>query len=200
MKKTILIVLLATAFSLAAGTAAEARASKNIPSNSDSIETRASAAERSTSRVSFSGGVSSISAVPGSILFLGGSLTGILQITHLDAIQLFLGIGATSPGFSFGVGGVYKRTLMGGESAGFHLGGGFGLGTLGQASGTGSATDFTMTIPAVVGVHFKVPNTGVAFHFDGGAAFSLLAATSTDVNFSVGQLSRLMGASVVYEF
>jgi hypothetical protein len=123
----------------------------------------------------------------------------------VDAIQFLAGINnaGTSRGFGFGVGGIYKRTLFGGENGGFHLGGGLGLGTFATNASVidgATSTDFAMNIPLIAGVHFKVPNTGIAFHFDGGTVFGLITATRTAVSFTMGQLSALMGASVAYEF
>jgi hypothetical protein len=195
MKRTILIVLLALAFGIAAGTAAEARTyTTSRTYTTDHVESHAAAAEHHHSNVGFALGISSIEPIglAGETL---GSVTGLLQLTGNDAIQLFASIPHTTPGFSFGVGASYKRLLFGTESAGFHLGGGLALGSIGTAGGT----DFAMELPALIGVQFNIGNSPIAIHLDGGAAFGIYAPkTGTTVNFAIGQFSSLLGASVVY--
>jgi hypothetical protein len=198
MQKTIYIVLLAACFALFNGSA-EARTTKRTASNNNAVttehlETHQAAEERySTHALSYSLGVSSISPAGGG----NGALTGFINFTNLDAVQLFLAIPGTTGGFSFGVGGLYKHTLWGNSSHGLHVGGGAGLGTV--------AGNFAMNLDAIAGVHYTLPNTTVSFHFDGGAVFSLVSAGGTTgggttTNFSIGALSNILGASVVYGF
>ena len=188
---------------------AEARNTKrttNTTSN-EQIETH-QASERNSGGTTFDLGLSSISALP-TVGGTGGSLTGIIHLTNVDMIQLLAGITGTTGGFGFGVGGLYKRTVIGNQSAGFHLGGGFGIGTVAGAGGAvnGSSTSFAMSIAAVIGAHFEIPGTQIALHFDGGPDFTLVSVSGTNgigggttTNFAMGPLSSLLGATVVYAF
>ena len=214
MHKSTLIVLLSLCFVLVTGDA-EARNTKKSTStatttaaSSERIESHQAAPAEHHGGMTFDLGVSSVSAVMtnGGI---GGSITGILHFTSLDALQLLAGISQTNGGFGFGVGGLYKRTVLGNESAGFHIGGGLGLGTVGGlgAAANGSSTSFAMNIAALAGVHFDVPGTQVAIHLDGGPVFSLISVSgqngvggTTVTNFAMGPLSSILGASAVYQF
>ncbi len=208
MKKTITFsIFLATAVGLAA-LPAQAR-EKARAATERSIESAMSAPTRSGGGLSFALGLSSITPVPvfgtaaagASYAPLAGSVTGILQFTSHDALQMFIGFPGTSGAFAFGGGAVYKRTVAGGEGAGFHVGGGFGLGTANLAGNT----QFALSIMGLAGIHFGVGGTPVSFHFDAGPSFSMVtvpsvagANTSNLTSFQMGQYSTQLGASIVY--
>jgi hypothetical protein len=212
MQKPTLALLLSLTLVLSVANA-EARTTKRTTTNnntttSEQIETHQAASSHSGG-TTFDMGVSSISAIPvpnGT----GGSLTGIIHLTNLDMIQLLAGVTGTTGGFGFGVGGLYKRTVMGNQSAGFDLGGGFGIGTVagaGGAAAVGSSTSFAFSITAVIGAHFEIPGTPIALHFNGGPAFSLVSISGTNgiggatvTNFAMGPLSSFLGSSIVYTF
>ena len=168
------------------------------------VESRMSApdrAEHSSGSTTFGLGVSSITAVSS-----GGSITGIIAFTPLDLVQVLVSIPSTTGSFQFGVGGIYKRTVAGNQGAGFHIGGGAGLGMVSTAA---AQSDFGMNIFGVLGVHYAPGGSNIVFHLDGGPQFNLqkvstgtgAAATSTtNTSFSMNQLSSLLGASVVYMF
>jgi hypothetical protein len=211
MQKTTLVFLLSLGLVLSVANA-EARTSKKTATNNNTttteqIETHQAASSHSGG-TTFDLGLSSITPVPVINGATGGSLTGIIHLTSLDMVQLLAGVTGTSGGFGFGVGGIYKRTVMGNQSAGFHIGGGLGVGTAAGAGGAnGSSTNFAMNIVAVVGAHFEIPGTQIALHFDGGPTFSLVSISgvngvggSTQTSFSMAPLSNLLGASVVYAF
>jgi hypothetical protein len=211
MQKTTLVFLLSLGLVLSVANA-EAKTTKRTTNNNstttEQIETHQAASEHHSGGVTVDLGVSSIfpvSIINGST---GGSLTAIIHVTNLDMIQILAGVTGTTSGFGFGVGGQYKRTVLGNQSAGFHLGGGIGLGTAAGAGGVnGSSTNFAMDIVALVGAHFDVPGTQIAFHLDGGPVFALVSISgvngiggSTSTSFAMGPLSGLLGASVVYAF
>lgn len=154
--------------------------------------------------MNFGLGVSSIDPIGGA----GGSLTGILAFTQLDALQILASIPGTAGSFRFGVGGIYKRTIVGNQGAGLHLGGGLGLGSTTSAA-AGGDTDFAMNILGNIGVHYAPGGSDIVFHLDGGPVFGLqkttttaagVSTSTTTTDFRVGQLSSILGASVVYMF
>jgi hypothetical protein len=205
MRKSIFVVLLAVCFAIVSGTVeARDRVTHHVNSDNTVTTTHMSAPERMEhhSNMTFGLGVSSISPISqtGGV---AGSMTGILGFTDLDALQLFVGIPATTGAFQFGVGALYKRTVVGNSGAGLHVGGGMGIGTNSPVAGTSS---FCLNIDGVVGVHYALANSNLAFHFDGGPVFTIqsvpngLAGSSTVTSFGLGALSTLLGASVVYMF
>lgn len=134
-------------------------------------------------------------AVPGST----AAITGMIQLTPVDTFQAFFTIPSTSP-FEIGGAGLYKRTIASSKGAGFHVGGGLGLGSIsGKAAG---GNFFSMNLSVIGGFHFELPGIPhVVAHLDGGPAFSLVTTDpSTTTNFQVGALSAALGASIVYLF
>jgi hypothetical protein len=120
------------------------------------------------------------------------SVTGWLELDSINSVQAFFGIPTTSP-FQFSLGGLYRHTVASKGSASFHVGGGFAAGIL----GTGRKTDFSLSLVANAGIRYQLQDSPVFVSLDGGPGFSLLNGTS---NFSIGALSGLLGASVIYVF
>lgn len=149
--------------------------------------------------------------VSSATLVLAGSttaLSGLLDIGGGNVVQANVGIGSTSGGFSFGVSGFFKHTLFGGKSAGFHAGGGLGLGTMGSGSSlasvasataaTTSKTVFVVGLAGLAGVHAMFPGSDdVLLSVDGGP---LLTIVDGSANFMMGGLSSALGFSVHYLF
>lgn len=117
-----------------------------------------------------------------------------LKLDTKNAIQGFFSVPTTSP-FEFMVGGYFKHTLSESQNAGFHVGGGAGLGVLPSATiGTG----FAFMLQPIAGVHFNfsdIPH--VMFSIDGGPTFSVVDGNA---NFAIGGISSLLGLSIVYLF
>jgi hypothetical protein len=207
MHKSTLVVLLSLSFVLASA-GAEARNKRTKASSttaSETIETHQAAPSERHGGMTFDLGYSSMYPIMpftvGTTTVTGGfgSVTGILHFTPLDAVQILASIPTTQGGFTFGLGGLYKRTLIGNEACGFHVGGGIAFGTY--------VGNFAMTIPAIAGFHYQLSGTEISFHFDGGAAFGLVSVSgvngiggTTVTNFAIGPNSGLLGASVVYGF
>ncbi len=167
--------------------------------NDSSVKYRQSApesAETYSNDKSFALGYSTI-ALPFQDGF--GSITGLCKWDRLDAIQTFLTIPRTSP-FNIAASVLYKRTVLESEGAGFHLGGGLGLGS---ANG-GTGGNFIMNMSAIAGFHFPVPGASqIMVHIDGGPNFTLYnigsgAASTTQTNFQMTPLSPALGLSIVY--
>ena len=91
-----------------------------------------------------------------------------------------------------------KHTLWGTSDAGFHVGGGLGLGTNGN---------FTLSLDGVVGFHYALGGSPIVLHVDGGPVFSIQTKSgsgaagtggSTQTSLSMGAFSGLLGASLVF--
>ena len=202
MKKSIIAILLAVSLVTTAATSnpaeARERSAKRISStNEHPVQTQMSAPSHSegghAGGMTFGLGVSTIEPVSGG----NGSLTGILAFTQHDALQLLVSIPGTNGGFRFGAGALYKRTVAGNQGAGFHLGGGFGMGRV-LVAGSG---EFEMNILGNLGVHYAPAGSDIVFHLDGGPVFFLqTGAAGSTTSFGIGQYASVLGASVVYMF
>jgi hypothetical protein len=127
-----------------------------------------------------------------------GGLSGLIEIDDKMAVQPFLGLGyGAVTGFSFGLGGMFKYTLVGGRDAGLHVGGGLSLG----AGGAAGAMQFLMNLYVPnAGIHFTVADR-VRLSLDGGITVSINAGGGTaGAGVGLGPLSSLLGASVHYMF
>jgi hypothetical protein len=154
-------------------------------------------ANSSTAEYGF--GVSTSTAVTGTAT----ALSGWYGLDEKQGIQVYLGIGSTSP-FRFGVGGVYKYTILGKKLVGAHIGGGLGLGLVGT---TATVAGITITTPSSTFAVRALGNFGVHFSFrgmeeilfsaDSGPAL-MIASGST--NLTLGAYSALLGLSVHYIF
>lgn len=133
------------------------------------------------------------SVIPGSS---AGLIAGVVEFDKLNSITLLLSLPTTSP-FALGVGGLYKHTVSGSQAAGFHVGGGIGIGNI-TALNT-SYLGFGLNI--LGGFHFEVPGAPqVSVSFDGGPSFNLIASTPSQTNFQVSAFSPALGASIIYLF
>jgi hypothetical protein len=130
------------------------------------------------------------------------AITGIYNLSNLDQIQGFFSIPQTSP-FNVTFGSLYKRTISQYKGAGFHVGGGFGLGNYNTTTyNDQSASSFTLGISAIGGFHFEMPGVNhILVQLDGGPFFTLVnTSPNAKTNFQVGALSPALGASVLYVF
>jgi hypothetical protein len=131
------------------------------------------------------------------LTFTDTSVTGWLELGDGNAIQAFAALGGVDP-FAFGIGGLFKRTVIGTQASGVHFGGGVGIGTT-AGGGTSSAnSNFTFALSGVAGFHFIVPNTErILINLDGGPTMTIV---DDDVDFTVGALSPVLGLSVLFLF
>jgi hypothetical protein len=128
----------------------------------------------------------------------GGSstaLSGWFDLTTMQSIQTVATIGGVNP-FQFGFGAVFRNTLVGNHQQGFHVGGGFNLGTFATGNATQPTRFYTDVFPEF-GVHVTIPGTNVMASFDGGAVFQVYGG---QFEFSLASLSRALGLSVHYFF
>ncbi len=118
------------------------------------------------------------------------ALSAWMRLNQGQALQLTLGLGATSPKLTLGFAGYYKFTLFAGGNAGFHVGAGAGLGSV--------VGKFFFSLAPIAGIHFFFPGLDrVLFNLDTGATLSVTDGTA---NFQAGALSSLLGLSVHYIF
>jgi hypothetical protein len=123
------------------------------------------------------------------------SVTGLIELRGGNMIQGYLSVPSTSP-FEFTVGANFKHTIAESQNAGFHIGGGAILGTLAGGAKGGSA--FALGLDGIAGIHFSLAGAShVQIHLDGGPCLNIIDGNS---NFSIGALSGLLGASVIYMF
>ncbi len=122
------------------------------------------------------------------------ALSGQLDMSEKDTLQFILGVESSSP-FNFGVGSAYKRTVSGGQLSGFHLGGGFNLGT----RTVGAKPDaFYLNLSPLAGFHFAIPGVSqLLISADGGPIFQILDG---NFNFVLSQASTILGLSVHWFF
>ena len=147
--------------------------------------------EKSYSAVAipFGLGVGAVSKLTGT----DTALVAQFDFSSANSVQAFAGIGGTSP-FSFGLGGLFKRTIKTFSLGGFHLGGGLGLGS-GQTL-KGSA--FFFSVAAIGGFHFSLPGVDrIQISVDAGPVLNVLDGTA---NLTLGGLSSALGLSLVYLF
>jgi hypothetical protein len=132
----------------------------------------------------------------------GGNIPGFsgwFELSGADSLQAVFGIGSTDP-FQFGLGGYFRHRVAGNENAGFHLGGGLLLGTVGNtvtvAGVTGSNTDFYIAISPLAGFQFNVPTlSNIFMSVDGGLNFVIVDG---NFNLSATSLSPALGLSIHY--
>lgn len=118
-----------------------------------------------------------------------------IDFNSKNSLQPFFGVTASDP-FSFGVGAIYRYTLSGAQASGFHVGGGFNLGTDDNGA---LGNKFFCNIFPVVGLHFNLGShvNNVALSFDGGPVFHV---TPSPFAFRTLPVSALAGASIHYFF
>lgn len=112
----------------------------------------------------------------------------VLFASGKDWIQAFLGVQNTRGNFDFGLGGMYKFTLSGDRRAGFHLGPGFAVGTVGD--------DFAFSIYGMVGAHFTLFER-LLLSVDGGPMLSVIDG---DANFRMRAMGETLGLGIHYLF
>lgn len=103
-------------------------------------------------------------------------------------IQPYLGIFGTTGSFNFLAGAAFKATIAGGASTGLHIGGDVLLGSV--------ASEFVGTFGGIFGFHYAF-HPQVFLHVDAGPQVSVAAGTA---NFTLGGVSSLLGASLIYLF
>lgn len=129
----------------------------------------------------------------------GSALAMELNISSTDNIQPFLGI-TTTNNFQWGLGAIYRHTIVHGENAGLHVGGALGLGTSGNVAPTqGNAnlhTAFNAAVGPTGGMHFHFPSVpNIEVFLDGGAMIQINDGTA---NFFLQSLSPFAGLSIAY--
>ena len=99
-------------------------------------------------------------------------LSALIGFNDKVALQLYAAIDGTTPKFGFGVGGNVKVNVVGNWNKGFHLGGGFGLGS------TVAAATFYAQIYGLLGLHWQ-PVDGVMVIADGGLGITIVSGATT---------------------
>ena len=182
MKNTFLVSLTAV-LSLAIHTQAQAKL--------DRIQSSQAQAQSQTSSTSSKQvGLGLSTNTPGLPSVTSSALSGWIHLGTGKALQLTFGVGGTSPKFSMGLGSYYKYTLAASGNTGFHIGGGFGLGSI--------LGKFFFGVGPVAGIHFFFPGLDhLLINMDAGATLTVVDGT---VNFLTGNLSSILGASIHYLF
>lgn len=158
-----------------------------LPLNAESRDKSPSIRVSDEGGTEFSVGYSAILRATGA----DSSGTLLMRLTPVDALQFHLSVPSTSP-FQFTVVSQYKRTITQSQNAGFHIGGGLGLGSL----RVGVENGFALSVNGLAGIHFRLADAPkVQFHVDGGPVLSVIDG---DANFTIGALSGLLGLSIIY--
>jgi len=121
------------------------------------------------------------------------------DLDNFNSLQALLGFAQSDP-LAFGVGGIYRRTIVGSQGQGLHAGGGIELGAAPKSARAvgGSSSAFYVSFAPIVGFHFALPGlSAVQLSLDGGPQFQIADGT---FNFALGGLSSAMGLSVHYFF
>jgi hypothetical protein len=133
------------------------------------------------------------------------SLAALVGLHNGDMIDLRFSLPSTSP-FNFGLGALYKHVINQHGGAGFHIGGGFGIGDVSTQAVNGagnvvSTGNFALAFSGIIGFHFELPGvSAVSIHFDGGPSFTLITSSPSQTNFGINPLSGVLGASIFYTF
>jgi hypothetical protein len=122
------------------------------------------------------------------------AFSGTFQFGSASSVQGLFGIDGTSGTFRFSFGGIYRHTLAGTQTTGFHVGGGLVLSTVAAGAAT---TAFRVTLAPLAGFHYQVPHAPVQLSLDGGPMLTLLDGNA---DFQVGAGSQLLGLSIHYLF
>jgi len=123
------------------------------------------------------------------------SISALFILQDKLSLQTYAMLADTSP-FLFAIGANMKYSLIGDAVKGFHIGGGFGLGTIvGTAVAPATTgTDFFVDINALMGLHFPIVES-VMINIDGGAT---LGVGGNNTTFVIGGNSVLLGLSILY--
>ena len=116
------------------------------------------------------------------------ALTGWIPLKQSMGIQPYFAIPATTGSFNFLAGGAFKKTVHGNSSAALHLGADLLFGSLNS--------NFTMIFGGLFGAHFILAPSMI-LAIDGGPQ---LTFSGGNANFSIGAVSSLLGASLIYFF
>lgn len=172
--------------------AALARSKDTIRSSSAAAAVTRSESSAGSGDAGWSLGFSTITyAIGNSAITLPSSLTGLLHMSGGNYLQLNTTIIDTNP-FQFMVSGLFKHDLSSRRGAGFHIGGGLGLGV----QSTGGGTGFALAINPLAGFHFPfTDNSPVSVHLDGGPIIYILDGSAA---FRMSASSYLLGATLVY--
>ncbi len=115
-------------------------------------------------------------------------LTGLIGFSDKLGLQMYLAIDGTTPKFGFGVGANIKYNAVGNWNKGFHIGGGFGLGS------TVAAATFYANIYGLMGLHWQ-PTDGILLSADGGLGITIVSGATT---MKLGTTSPMLGASILF--
>ena len=207
MKHTIFVATLVSTltFSGIFSTSSEAKEKKSHSKSQQSSEVHYSQAEASSSHkgAQLQLGLSTITNSPasyGAIGIKGGaSITGLIELSRLDSIQVFFSVPTTNVSFNLDVLGMYKRTILDDGNYGIHVGAGFGLGVITTALQGPSTSNVILNFTGVAGFHFEVPGAPqMKIHLDAGPSFTVLTTTPSVSSFQIGALSPALGLSVLY--
>lgn len=121
-----------------------------------------------------------------------GAMSVWLDFSRKVSLQPFISVTSSDP-FNFDFGSVFRIKVHGSDWGGFHVGGGFDLGTV------TAAKTFFLNIFPVAGFSFNLGGaaSNVALSFDGGPMFHV---TPSPFVFALDSLSALGGASIHYFF
>lgn len=118
----------------------------------------------------------------------GQSLSALYTMNR-GRIQAFFGIYNTNDHFDFAIGGAYKFTIIGDQSAGLHIGPGIAIGS--------ARDDFLFTVYGVIGFHYMIVDH-LMLSMDGGP---ILKVVDGEVDFSVEPMGdQMLGLSIHYFF
>ena len=107
------------------------------------------------------------------------ALTLFMPLTQKGALQVYFAIPGTEPTFTIGTAALYKHTVYGHRTLGFHLGGGVGLG----GTGVSNETKFFAHILGNMGFHFAFPQFDrILFSVDAGPTLEIVDG---DANFAI---------------
>ncbi len=122
-------------------------------------------------------------------------LTALFPIGDAGAIQAYFALYDSDPN-TYGLGAIYKHTISGNQSTGFHVGGGLGLGTWMQDRSY-------MHIIGNAGIHFSVKRH-VMVHIDGGLIIKndeqAGNTTDKDSGMVMSGFSDHLGLAMMYVF
>lgn len=143
------------------------------------------------SSASSSSGAKAFGFTDSSNLLNGQSASALFGGTT-DWIHVMLAINKTLGAFEFGVGGIYKFTVLGDRRTGFHMGPGVSVGTV----AVGGKSKFGFSISGLAGAHWTIFDRMIV-SVDGGPA---VAVVDGDANFSFRPIGDLLGLSLHYLF
>lgn len=122
-------------------------------------------------------------------------LTGMFPVGDKGAVQIFFALYDSDPN-TYGLAGIYKYTLSGNQSSGFHVGGGLGIGSWMEDRSY-------MHIIGDAGFHFTLKKQ-VVLHIDGGLLIKSdeapAATAPKDSGMVLAGFSEHLGIALMYIF